>query len=268
MDGGAGRRFLWPALALCAALAAAWAQSTPDKGRAVIDRAVSALGGDRFLNLQNVVSTGRGYGFFHGELNGLDIQKSFVEYLPDNTSGLHVRQRILIGKKQDYSVLYLPDSGYELTFRGIRPFPDEQWQRYQRSTRNNFLYLARTRLKEPGLQVDYIASDVYLSRHVEIIDITDSTDQVIRVYFDHNSGLPVHETYAWFDPAMKAHNDEAIEFDKYRDAGGVMWPFSVERESNGYKVSQFFADKVEVNQPVPRGFFDLPVGKQLLKKPN
>jgi hypothetical protein len=249
-------------------LVGAMAQNTPDKGRQIIDRAITALGGDRFLNLKNVVSSGRGYGFFHDELSGLDLQKSVIEYLPDATKGLHARQRVLIGKKQDYSVLYLPDAGYELTFRGVRQVPDEQWAKYERSTRNNFIYIARTRLKEPGLQFDYVSSEIYLSRHVEIIEITDSTDQVVRVYFDHNSGLPVHETYNWFDPAMKAHNDEAIEFDKYRDAGGVMWPFSIERESNGYKVSQFFADKVEVNQALAPSFFDLPSSLKRLKKSN
>lgn len=249
---------------LCATAAAA--QNTPDKGRQIIDRAVQALGGDHFLHLQNVVSLGRGYGFFHDQLSGFELEKSVIEYLPSTGPGLRVRQRVLGGKKQDYSVLYLPDGGYDLTFRGVRPLPDDQLQRYRRSMRNNFLYIARERLNEPGLQIDFVGSDVYIATHVEIVDITDSTDQVVRVYFDHNTGLPIHETYNWFDPEMKAHNDEAIEFDKYRDAGGVMWPFSIERESNGYKVSQFFADKVDVDQPMAPGFFDLPAGVKVLKK--
>ena len=251
-------------LSVCFALA----QSTPNKGLEFVNHAVDALGGDHFRTLQNVVSSGRGYGFFHDQLSGLALQKSFLEYTSGDGPDLHVRQRILMGKKQDYSMLYLPQTAYELTFRGARPIPDDDWQRYQRSMHNNFLYIARMRLAEPGMQFDYVGSDVYISTHVEIVDITDSTDQVVRVYFDHNSGLPIHETYSWFDPATKEHNDDTIEFDKYRDAGGVTWPFSIEREHNGYKTSQFFADKVEVNQPVPPGFFDLPKGTQILKKVN
>lgn len=246
----------------CAALA----QNTPDKGRQVVDRAVQALGGDNFRNLQNVVSNGRGYGFFHDRLSGLELEKSILQYLAPNGPGVRVNQRIYGGKKQDYSVFYTPDNGYDLTFRGIRPLPDDQIQKFERSMRNNFLYIARIRLNEPGLQIDFVGSDVYIATHVEIVDITDSTDQTVRVYFDHNSGLPIHETYTWFDQKTREHNDEAIEFDKYRDVGGVMWPFSVERESNGYKVSQFFADKVEINQPVPPGTFDLPAGMKTLPK--
>ena len=260
-----------PRLIIAAALAAGTtlnAGSAPaGRAKEIVDRAVAALGGSNFLQLKSVTSSGRGYGFFRGELKGLDLQKSMLEYLADNSKGLHVRQRVWIGKKQDYSLLYTPNAAYEVTFRGVRPFPDEQWEKYERSTRNNILYVLRTRLNEPGLQFDYAGSEVFISRHVEIIEITDSTDQVIRVYFDHNSGLPLHETYQWFDPAMKVRNDEAIDFDKYRDAGGgIMWPYSVERESNGYKVSQFFADKVEVNQSVPADTFDLPTGSKMLKK--
>jgi hypothetical protein len=256
------------AAVLSAAAAIAQTASSPNKGKDVINRAIQALGGDRFRNLQNVVSSGRGYGFFHDQLSGLELEKSYTHYLSDGSSGLHVEQRIFGGKKQDYSVLYLPQAGYDLTFRGIRPLPDEQWNRYRRSTRNNFLYIARTRLNEPGMQFDYIGTDVYVSTHVEIVDITDSSDQVVRVYFDHNTGLPIHETYSWFDQETKEHNDEAVEFDKYRDAGGVMWPFSIERETNGYKVSQFFADKVEVDQNLPKGVFELPTGMKMLKKSN
>ena len=47
-----------------------------------------------------------------------------------------------------------------------------------------------------------------------------------------------------------------------------MWPFTTERQRNGYKVFQIFADKVEINQELPAGIFDLPAGAKVLKKVN
>ena len=60
------------------------AQTEADKGKQLIDRAVAALGGDRFLQMQNIVESGRVYNFFRGELNALEVAKTYVEYL--NTS--------------------------------------------------------------------------------------------------------------------------------------------------------------------------------------
>ena len=248
---------------------AAHAQTPVNKGKQVIDKAISALGGDHFLHMRNRVATGRIYSFFHDQLSGLSLAKIYVEYLPEApASGVAIRERELLGKKLDYSYLFLSDQAWDITFRGARPVPDEDWQRYARTTQNDILYILKFRMEEPGLQFDYIGSEVYLSRHVEILDITDSKDQTIRVYFDHNTGLPVHEAYSWIDPTTRVHDDEATEFDKYRDAGGVMWPFSIERQRNGYKVYQMFADQVQVDQPLPRTIFDLPPGAKILKKVN
>ena len=248
--------------------ASAFGQATPNKGRQIIDRAITALGGDRFLHMQNRVASGRIYAFFHDNLSGLDVAKIYVAYSSAPGKGLAVTEREVLGKKQDYSYLFLEDQGWDVTFRGARPVSDENWNRYERTTRNDIFYVLRERLNEPGLTFDYVGSDVYLSTHVEIVDITDSQDQTIRVYFDHNTMLPIRETYTWLDPQTKEHNDEVTQFDKYRDAGGVMWPFSVERERNGYKAYQIFASKVEVDQPLPPNIFELPPGAKRLKKVN
>jgi hypothetical protein len=70
------------------------------------------------------------------------------------------------------------------------------------------------------------------------------------------------------DTQTGQRDDAVTQFDKYRDAGGVMWPFTIERERNGYKVYQMFSSKVEVNQPLPPKIFELPAGAKFLKKVN
>jgi hypothetical protein len=241
----------------------------PNKGRQAIDKAVAALGGDRFLHMKSRVSSGRIYAFFHDQISGLDLAKIYIEYLPETPPGaIGMRERELLGKKQDYSYLFLTNQGWDVTFRGARPIPDEDWERFARTTENDILYLLRLRLNEPGMQFDYVGSEIYLSRHVEVVDITDAKDQTIRVYFDHNTSLPVHQTFNWIDPVTRQHNDEVTEYDKYRDAGGVMWPFTIEREKNGYKVYQMFAEQVQIDQSLPPRIFDLPPGVKVLKKVN
>jgi hypothetical protein len=251
---------------LCAGILAA--QTNPEKGKQLCDQAIAALGGDRFLHMQNRVASGRVYSFFREQLSGLAIATIYTEYLADAPAkGLAVRERQAFGKKQDYSVLFLGDQAWDLTFRGARQIPDDKWQRYLRTTENDILYILRVRYNEPGMQFDYIGTDVYQSTHVEIVDITDAHNQTVRVYLDHNTMLPVHQAFSWIDQDTRYHNDEVTEFDKYRDVGsGIMWPYTIERERNGYKTYQMFAAKVEVNQTLPPKTFELPPGVKVLKK--
>src|SRR5450631_2769372 len=59
----------------------------PSKGRETIDKAVAALGGDRFLHMKSRVSSGRIYAFFHDQISGLDLAKIYIEYLPETSPG-------------------------------------------------------------------------------------------------------------------------------------------------------------------------------------
>lgn len=238
------------------------------KGKELIDKAVAALGGSEFTHLRSVTTRGRIYGFFHDQLSGLDIARTYVEYADEAPAGkLGVQERQVLGKKQDYSYLFLPDKAFDVTYRGARPIPDESWQRYYRATHNDILYILRFRLKEPGLLFDYVGSEVLLSVHAEVVDLTDADGLSIRVYFDHNTMLPIRQSYEWMDPVTRERNEEITIYDKWRNAGfNVMWPFSIERQRNGYKTYQSFSDEVEVNKALPAKIFDLPEGAKILKK--
>jgi hypothetical protein len=238
------------------------------RGKQVIDAAVAALGGDHFLQMRTRMASGRAYLFFHNRMSGLDLATIYTEYIdPKPAKGVALRERELLGKKKDYSYLFLSDQGWDITFRGARPIPDDSWERYVRTTENDILYILRTRHDEAGMDFDFVSSEVYITRHVEIVDITDKQGHTIRVYFDHNTHLPIRESYTFFDSLTNDRNEEISVFDKYRDVGqGIMWPYSIERERNGYKTYQLFADNVQANVAIPNGMFDLPQGTKMLKK--
>jgi hypothetical protein len=232
-----------------------------------VDQAVAALGGDRFLHMRYRMSAGRVYAFFRDQMSGLDLATIWTEYLDSPPAkGLAIREREYLGKKQDYSYLFLSDQGWDITFRGARPIPDEDWQRYARSTENDILYMLRARHNEPGMTYDFIRSDVYLSTHIEVVEITDAQGQTVQVFFDHNTKLPIRQTFEWRDPNTRERNQEVTDYSKYRDAGGVMWPYSIERARNGYKSYQMFANEVKVGEAPPPNAFELPPGTKTLKK--
>lgn len=243
-----------------------WAQPA-DKAKQVIDGVIEALGGAKFQQMRNRVESGRAYSFYRENLTGLSIASIYTEYLPSPpTKGLSVRERQVFGKKQDYSVLFLEDEGWDITFRGARPLPEDTLSRYLSSTENNIFYILRTRYNEPGLQFDYIGSDVILNVPVDIVDVVDAQNRTVRVYVQQSTKLPLRQVYTRTDPKTKYRIEEMTEFSKYRAMNGVTWPLVVRRERNGEKIYEMFADKVEMNQDFPSTTFELPPGIKKLKK--
>ena len=106
-----------------------------------------------------------------------------------------------------------------------------------------------------------------VSRHVDVVDITDSKQQTVRVWFDYNSHFPIRQTFTWVDELTKQRDDEITDYDKFRDIGnGIYWPFTIDRSRNGYKVFQVFADSAEANVQAPPRTFELPAGAKVFSK--
>ena len=61
--------------------------------------------------------------------------------------------------------------------------------------------------------------------------------------------------------------EELTRYAKYRDVGSrVMWPYDVQRERDGEKVYEMYAEKVTVGDPLDDSLFELPTGAKILKK--
>lgn len=246
------------------------AETNLERGKRLVNEGLAALGGDRYLNMQDRVEAGRAYSFYREELNGLTVAKLYTRYLPnvtDTANKLAVREREFFGKKQESSVLFTEDEGYDITFRGARPIPTEQFNRYRESTLRNILYILRVRFHEPGMIFEARGSDVLSNRPVEIVDVTDAQNRTTTVYFDQVTKLPLRQVFYRRNPETKDKDEEVTEFSKYRDlGGGVQWPFTIHRERNREKIYEMFAETGELGKKVSDDLFVLPSSIKLLKR--
>ena len=129
-------------LFLIATLSAA--AQTADKGKQVVQDAVEAMGGPKFLSMKNRIEAGRAFSFYREQVTGLTMATIYTEYLDHiPPHGLGIRERQAFGKKQDYSILFLEDQGFEINYRGARPVPDDRWKRYLKTACANIFYLMR-----------------------------------------------------------------------------------------------------------------------------
>jgi hypothetical protein len=258
------------AAALIAAGALTLRAETPEqRGKRVVDECVQALGGDRFLGMQNRVESGRAYSFYRESLTGLSIANIYTHYdsgVTDTTHQLAQHERDNYGKKEDYGTLFTDKEAWDITYRGARALPEDRFTRYADTTLHDVFYILRVRLHEPGWIFESKGADVIENRGVEIVDLTDADNRTTTVYFDHITKLPVRQVFFRRDAVTKDKNEEVTHFTKYRDAGGVQWPFAIERDRNGEKVYEIFSTSVEINDPKVSGdLFALPSSIKLLK---
>jgi hypothetical protein len=242
------------------------AETDQERGKRVVEEAIAALGGDNFLGMTDRVESGRAYSFYRDELSGLSIAKIYTRYRTVPGAKLQVEERESFGKKEESSVLFMPDGeGYEVTWRGARPLAADRLQRYYDTTMHNVFYILRERLHEPGMIFESKGSDVIDNMPVEIVDITDSRNQTTTVYFHQSSKLPVRQVFYRRDPKTRDRDEEMTLFSKYRSINGVQWPQAIQRVRNGEKVFVLYSDSVEIDTGLADNLFQLPAGAKKLK---
>jgi len=162
-------------------------------------------------------------------------------------------------------VLFGEGDAYEMSYRGAQPLSTERFDRYRDSTLHDIFYILRQRRGEPGMLVESKGFDVLDNRPVDIVDITDSANQTTTVYIDQTTHLPTRQVFHRRNPVTKDQDEEVTVFTKYRDVGGVQWPFTIQRNRNGEKVYQMFSDSVKIDQSLPSDLFQLPSGIKMMK---
>jgi hypothetical protein len=237
------------------------AESKAERAERVVREALEALGGDRFLSMNDRVESGRAYSFFRERLSGLSITTVYTRYLvrPDppvaGFFGLRMRQGL--GKKQDISVIFREDGkGWEVTYRGAKPIPQPEVLRFQDGQLRSVLYILRMRLGEPGLIIESQGRDVMDNQPVEVVDFTDAENRVVRVFFQESTKLPIRQSSVRGVGADRF--EEVTVFAKYRDVGGgVQWPFTLKRERDKETVFEMFLDSASINQDLDDTLFTL-----------
>jgi hypothetical protein len=256
------RRILHVLVAAALTLPVTRAEDAESRGRKVVDDAIAALGGQNFLSMQDRIEKGRAYSFFHDQLSGLSVAKIYTRYIPvapDRTGiDLGIQEREAFGKNEDYFVLFRQEGAWEVTFRGPKELEKDRFQRYRDTTLNNVLYIFRQRLHEPGLIFESRGSDVVENVPVDVVDITDSQNRVVKVFFHQTTKLPVQQSWVRRDPETKEREEEVTRFSRYRQANGIQWPQQIHRDRNGEKVYEIFSESVAVNQGLADDLFAIP----------
>jgi hypothetical protein len=225
-------------------------QANSQKAKAVLDAAIKALGGDAYLNWKTMTLEGRSYSFHHGEANSVGtIFWRFREF-PD-------KDRVELTKKRDVIDLFVGDSGYEITYKGVRNMEHkDELDPYLRRRHYSVDIVLRQWLTQPGVAFFYEGQNVAAQKETDQVTVMNAKNEAVTLNIDINTHLPVKKSYSWRDPLDKERNVEEEIFDDYRPIQGIMTPFNVTRVFNGEMAAQTFLTDVKYNQNLSEALFD------------
>jgi hypothetical protein len=250
-----------------AAAATLRAETSQERAKKLIADTLHALGGDGFRFLKSRTETGRAYSFYREQISGLSIARVHTKYLDKPIGGLRMAQRQVFGKKQEEAVILTGTDAWDVTYRGAKPLGEERIKQFNMSTLNDIFYILRMRLDEPGMACDARGRDVVENRPVEKLEFNDSENRTLTVWLHSSTMLPVKQSFKRWDPTINDRRDEVTRYSKYRESGnGVMWPWDTQKERDGEKLFELYADKVTIGDDMPDSMFELPPGITVLKK--
>ena len=256
-------------LALVVATVAARAETQAQrKGKELLAQCLEALGGEAFLKMRDRVQTGRAYQFYQEQLRGLAVVTYLMkhDFAPSSPEPgwLGIRERRDFGKNRDWSSLFFDGKGYEITFRGARPYPEDYMQQYRERMRRDIFYILKYRMNEPGMIFESMGSEIVDLKPTDAVRITDGENKQLMVYFLKSDHLPLQQHYIRRDPKTREVFRERGHYSKYRETSGVTLPWNVLLERDGEKIFEMFVETMEINKDLEDSEFELKKGIKML----
>jgi hypothetical protein len=225
-------------------------QANALKAKALLNQAIQALGGNAYLNIQDISSEGRTYSFYHGRPNSLGIQFWRFYRYPD-------KDRVELTKQRDVAYLHVGDKGYEITFKGTQPEDPKELATYLRRRHYALDVVLRTWLNDPKTALFYDGPTIAEQKPADQVTLLNAQNEGLTIYLDSDTHLPVKKSFSWRDPTDRQRNVEEEGYDNYRPVQGIMTPFRITGYYNGDMSGQRFLTSVSYNQGLADSLFDV-----------
>ena len=232
-----------PALAL---------ESGEEKARKVIDAAVTAMGGDAYLQVRNSQSSGR-YFFFRKGRKGFTRYRDWTVY--DPVKSRHERGK---NEKEQYVAVHNMALNKGWTLEGefeVEEIPDKELDSWMKAVRKDLNFLIKQRLDEEGMSLYYYGPDDIAGQgEFEAVEFLDASNNSVVVFFNLNSHLPEKVENEFTDDTGLRHKME-WEFYNWHTIQGVHTPLRTDIYLDGDISQQFFIEDLAYNLQIPESQF-------------
>ena len=258
---------------------AAAAKSSEDEGakkaRALLDKAIEALGGSAYLNCTTRSEEGRSYSLYHGQTRGAGaLYRRFFRFADKDRTEFALEKGVGVydlipfpipvpegksNKKADVAIIHNGDKGYEVSFKGTELEDAKDTRDYMRRRDRSLDWVLRKWIHEPGVAFFYDGTAIAAANLADKVTVTNSSNQSVTLFLDTTTHLPMKKTYSWRDATDKGQNTEEEVYDNYKPVQGILTPYTLSRYYNGDLVSQRFLNKVKYNDELANSLFEATV---------
>jgi hypothetical protein len=229
------------------------------QARAALDAMVHALGGDLWLNINNMERHGHSAAFYQGNPD-LGTNESFeFHQWPDH-------DRIDLTKHRDVVEFFVGRQSWEVTYRGKKPQDKDIADDFLRRRDHSIETAVKVWMKDPNTILLYEGQHMSERHLAEQVTLISPQNESITILLDVQTHLPLARTFQWRDPNYHDKNTDTEEYDDYHTIQGFPTPFTITRLKNGDPVRQYFVDHVSFNENLPADFWDADAAARRIKK--
>jgi len=238
---------------------------TDDKAAQILQRAIQAVGGDRYLAVRTLI----GRGFFTDYKDGVPgIPTKFVDYIayPDRerTEFTGGGARLIQTNDRDKGWIY---DGAALTLKDQNAGQLEDFRMAMRTSAENLL---RGWWRKDGATLSYIGRrEAGLARRNETVRLTYPDGLWIEYEFAATDGLPAKVLYQRKQKKPDSDEMENISEEdrlfKPITIDGVVAPYVIDHYRNDTQTSRINYDSVEFNKPITDSLFAKPANIKAVK---
>lgn len=254
------------ALILCLLLCvSAGAQTADEKSQQIMDKAVQALGGQTYLNVQTVV----GKGFFTTYRDGVSqIPAKFLDYIayPDRERTEFTGMGIRTIQTNDRETGWIFDG----SVKKVSDQTPTQVEDFKRAMKTGVENLLRGWWKKEGGKVTYVGRrEAGLAKRNETVRLTYPEGFWIEYEFGARDFLPAKIIYKRTrkdpdsgDEIEVTEEDRILRFIMVQ---GINAPWIIDHYTNDKQTSRINYDSVQYNQPLSDSLFAKPADIKSIK---
>lgn len=218
------------------------------KAHQVVDAAIAALGGERYLQANQLIGRGHLYSFNSaGQLADAGTEFWLYQAFPD-------RERIELTKHRDVIYIYAAGKGWEITFRGVAPLLNRQVADYHNLAAHSLDVILKTWAQDPHTLMLDQGLNNYDQNQVETVQFTAQNGDNATVDFSVVTQLPMRVQWRRSDPDTGGHFSQSVVYGNWASIGGVETPFSLDRYQGPQRTDQRFFDQISY-APFPDSVF-------------
>ena len=237
-------------LCLCVLVAANPVQ-TQTKANQLIDQMIDALGGQTFLDVKDIHTTGRFFAFTRGQLSGSDIFSDYIK-LPDMERvefGPTTRRTTQINRGKE---------GWKIVAKkSPEPQSPGEIEEFLKGLKTSLDYVLRFTLEERQTTVQPLPSEMIDFKRIDVVELRDPEKNRIRFYIDRDTHLPIKMQVRRTEES-KLHEEQYSNWHKFE---GVMTALFVSRLTDNVKTMEIHLDTADYNSGLSDNLFTPPASK-------